>query len=71
MLEKELRVLHLDLKAVRKSVSSTLVELEKMPSKPTPKVSHFLQQGHIYFKNETSPNNVSPCEPNIKRHWSM
>jgi hypothetical protein len=38
MVQEELRVLHLHVKATRRRVS-----------KPTSTVTHFLQQGHTYF----------------------
>jgi len=50
VLEKEIRVLHLDLRAARKKTPHCLpeVELEHKVSKPIPAAVHFLQQGHTY-----------------------
>ena len=48
VLEKELRVLHLDLKTTRKRLSKLVYT-----------VTHFLQQeeiGHAYFNKATPPN---------------
>jgi hypothetical protein len=57
VLEKELKVIHFDLKTARRRLASVgrqegagslphWVELEQKTSKPTPTVMHFLQQGH-------------------------
>jgi hypothetical protein len=43
MVQEELRVLHLHQKAVRKLASQAG---RRRISKPTPTVTHFLQQGH-------------------------
>jgi hypothetical protein len=56
VLEKELRVLHLDPKAERRELSSR--QLGRV-SKPTPKVAHILQQGHTYFNKTTAPNSAT------------
>jgi hypothetical protein len=32
-------------------------------SKPTPPVTHFLQQGYTYFNKATSPNSAAPYRP--------
>jgi hypothetical protein len=42
VLEKELRTLHLDLKAARRSVSSAWIELDHRTSKLTSTVTYFL-----------------------------
>jgi hypothetical protein len=44
VLEKELRVLHLDSKATR--TDCFLQATRRRPPKPTHTVTHFLQQGH-------------------------
>ena len=54
VLEKELRVLHLHLKAVRRRLASSR---KKLPL-PTPTVTHFLQ-GHTSHK-ATSPSSATP-----------
>jgi hypothetical protein len=48
VLEKELRVLHLDLKVARRLTVPQWVESEhrRKPPKPIPTVTHFLLQGH-------------------------
>jgi hypothetical protein len=47
LLEKELGILHIDLKATRRRMSLLhCVELEHRILKATPTVTHFLQQGH-------------------------
>jgi hypothetical protein len=74
MLEKELRVLHLDLKAAKARLSSESsqdglspphwTELELCsPPKPTYTVKHFLQSGHTYFNKATLPNGPSKFKP--------
>jgi hypothetical protein len=65
MLEKELRVLHLDLKSTRKYWLLPWAELNHRTSEPTPKVTHFLQQGHTY-SNKNTPPNSTPCRPIIQ-----
>jgi hypothetical protein len=52
MVLKELRALHLVLKANRRRLASpgseeeAIFQVARRVSKPTPKVTHFLQQGH-------------------------
>jgi hypothetical protein len=50
MLEKEVRVLHLDRQAVGRELAET--------SKPTFTVTYFPQQGHPYFNKTTPPNSA-------------
>jgi hypothetical protein len=54
VLEKELRVLHLDLKTARRRLS-----------KPTPTMTHLLQQGHSYSNKAIPPNSATSCEASI------
>jgi hypothetical protein len=65
MLEKELRALHLDLKAARRRSLLHLPKFEHRPSKPTPTVTHFLQQGHTYFNKTRPPNDTTSHGPSI------
>jgi hypothetical protein len=57
--QEELRVQHLDGKAVK-----------RRPSKPSPTVTHFLQQGYTY-SNKDMPPNITPCWPSIQTLETM
>jgi hypothetical protein len=50
VLEKQLRVLHLDLNAAKRLSSTQLARL----SKTTPTMTHFLQQGHTCANKATA-----------------
>ena len=58
VLEKELRILHLDLKAARKK--TVFQASRRGVSNPTPTMTHFLQQGHTYSNEATPPNSATP-----------
>jgi hypothetical protein len=76
VLEKELRVLHLDPKAAReRTVFHRQLEegffhtgqnLSIDASKPTPTVTHILQQGHTYSNIATPPNSGTPWAKRIQ-----
>lgn len=59
VLEKELRVLYLYLKATGHWV---YFEHRRETSKPIPTVTYFRQQGHIYSNKSTPPNSATLCE---------
>jgi hypothetical protein len=60
---EELRVLHLVPKANRRLTPQAA---RRRVSKPTPTVTHFLQQGHTY-SNKTSPlNSAAPWAKHIQ-----
>jgi hypothetical protein len=60
VLEKELRVMHLDLKATRRDYFPGSQE-EGLKAYPT--VTHFLQQGNTYFK---IPHSTTPRAKHIQ-----
>jgi hypothetical protein len=62
MVPGKLRILYLHLKATRKTLTSTL----HRASKPTPTVTHFLQQGHTYSNKATPPNTAAPWVKHIQ-----
>ena len=62
VLEKELRVLHLNLKATGHELRHWHGLSIYETSKPTPTVTHFLQQGHTYLNEVTPPNSATPYE---------
>jgi hypothetical protein len=81
-LEKELRVLHLDPKAAKRRLCSAGSQEEPLilhwaevehfeTSNPTPIVTHFLQQGHIYLSKAIGPNSEAPHRPSIQAHESI
>ena len=69
VLEKMLKVLHLDLQATEDSTGHDLSIY--VTSKPTPTVAHFLQQSHTYSNKVTPPNNAIPYGSIIQMHESM
>jgi molecular chaperone GrpE (heat shock protein) len=56
-LEKELRVLHLVLKGTKRKNSFHMAR--KRVSKPTPTVTHFLQQGYTYSNKAIRPDSAT------------
>jgi hypothetical protein len=67
MLEKELRVLHLDLQAAEGDWD-TLATIEFMRSQSRPPVTHFPQQGHTYSNKTTHENSASRYGPSTHSH---
>ena len=63
MLEKELSVLHLEPIANRRRLA--LLAARSRISKPTPRVIHLLQQGHIYFNKAIPLNSATPWDIHI------
>jgi hypothetical protein len=61
MMLEEPGVLHLDWKAA--TVSHVA---RRRVSKPTPMVTHFLQQGHTYSNNAKPSNNATPWVKHIQ-----
>jgi hypothetical protein len=61
---EELRVLPLVLKAARRRLASRQLGLRVL--KPTPTVTHFLQQGHIDSNKATPPNSATPWAKHIQ-----
>ena len=61
----ELRALRLYLKAAEGDCVPHQV------SKPTPTVTHILQQGHTYSNKATSPNSATPYGLSMQTHESM
>ena len=55
---EELRVLHLVLKKQEKT--TVFQAARRRVSKPTPTVTHFLQQGHTYSNKAIPPNSAIP-----------
>ena len=55
---EELRVLHLVPKANRRRLADSHVARRRV-LKPTPTVTHFLQQGHTYSNKATPPNSAT------------
>jgi hypothetical protein len=60
MVPEELRVLHLIPKANRRKLAPTWL------SKPSPTVTHFLQQGHTYSNKAIQPNSATPWAKHIQ-----
>ena len=58
VLEKELRVTHLDLQATESDCGVSIYET----SKSTSTVTQFLQQGYTYSNKAIPPNSVIPYE---------
>lgn len=71
VLEKELRVLHLDLQAAgeRLCTGCSLSTCETLKSAPT--VTHFLYQGHIYSNKATPPKSATSYGLSIQTLDSM
>jgi hypothetical protein len=59
MMQEELRVLHLHLKAARRLTASHVVRRRVLL--PIPTVAHLLQQGHTYSNKATS----TPTRPHL------
>jgi hypothetical protein len=59
MMQEELRVLHLVLKADRRRLDIPQAAGRRV-SEPNPKVTHFLQQDHTYSKKAKPPNSAIP-----------
>jgi hypothetical protein len=55
MVQEELRVLHLHLKAAKTGFQAIRTRVLK----PTPTVTHFLQLGHTYSNKVISPNSAT------------
>ena len=68
VLEKELRVLHIDPKEAEGGCVS---HWHRRPQSLPPTVTHFLQQGHTYSNNATPPNSAPPYGRSIETHKSM
>jgi hypothetical protein len=58
MVQEELRVLHLYLKAVSGRLASRQLGLRVL--KLTPTVTHFFHQNHTYSNKATPPNSATP-----------
>jgi hypothetical protein len=72
VLEKELRILRLNLKAAEDDYIPHWVELEhRRPQSPPPIVAHFLQQGHTHSNKAVPPSSATPHEPSIQTQESM
>jgi hypothetical protein len=66
VLEKELRVLHLDPKAAGGDCVTHWAEPEHIRDlKSVAPVTHFFQQGHTYSNKATPPNSATLYEQNI------
>jgi hypothetical protein len=59
MVQEELRVLCLHLKAARRRLASKVL-------KSTPSVTYLLQQGYTYSNMTTPHNNATPCAKHIQ-----
>ena len=67
VLEKELRVLHLDPQAAERRLCATPgTAWVYETSKSTPTVTYFLQQGNTYFNKAIPPNSAMPYGPSIQ-----
>jgi hypothetical protein len=66
MLEKELRILYLDLKG--ETVSHIEYSRSIGDLRATSTVTHFLQKGLTYFKKAIPPNSVTAYGPSIQTH---
>jgi hypothetical protein len=66
VLEKELRVLHLDQQAAMRVYISHWAELEPRPPSLLHTVTYFFLQGHTYSNKATPPNSATPHGPNIQ-----
>jgi hypothetical protein len=64
MVQKELRILLLQLEALRRRLAPTW--LGGMSQDLLPTVTPFLQQGHSYSEIVTPPNNASPWAKHIQ-----
>jgi hypothetical protein len=78
MVLEELRVLYLDLKVARGRPSSGRQEeglfhtgWRHRASKPTPTVTHFLQQCYTYSNKATPPNSAISHRPSIFKYFTM
>ena len=60
----ELRVLHLVLKGNQKKTGFQAAR--RRVSKTTPKVTHFLKQGHTHSNKTTPPNRATPWAKRIQ-----
>jgi hypothetical protein len=66
VVEKELRVLHLDQMAAGRDIAMLVLAWDAETSKslpPMPPMTHFLQQSYTYSNKTTSPNSATPYEP--------
>jgi hypothetical protein len=71
VLDKELRVLYLDLKAGKKQPPSFALDRAGTKDfKVYPTEKCFLQQDHTYFNKDTPPNSVTLHSPDIQTHES-
>jgi hypothetical protein len=61
MVQEKLRVLQLYLKAACRILAARMRVL-----KPTPTVTHLLQQGHTYPTRATPLNNATPCAEHVQ-----
>ena len=76
VLEKDLKILHLDPKVSRRRLSSIdsqekaffyiVCNLNIGALKPTPTVTHFLQESHTYSNKVTPPNSATPWAKHIQ-----
>jgi hypothetical protein len=80
VLEKELRVLHLDPKAVRRLSSAGRQEIffcggqsssSRRSQSPAYTVTHSLQQGHTHFNKATPPNGPTSRGPSLCKPLHM
>ena len=71
VLEKELRVLHLDPMTAEGNCHSRASLSIYETSKSTSTVTHFLKQGHTHSNKATSPSSATLYGPSIQTHESM
>lgn len=71
VLEKELRVLHLHLKAGAGDCVDTGHSLNIKTSQPTFPLTHFLQHGHTYSNKAPPPNSATPYTTSIQAYEPM
>jgi hypothetical protein len=64
MVQEELRVLPLHLKAARRRLGFQAARMGIL--KPMPTVTHLLQQGHTYSNKAKSPNSATPWAKHIQ-----
>ena len=60
VLEKELRVLHLDMQATGSELRPWVSLEQRLPQSPSLKVTNFFQLGHTHFSKVTPPSSSNP-----------
>ena len=71
VLEKQLRILHLDPQAAGDCVPHWAWFEHKETSKPALTVTYFLKQGHTWSKKAIPPNIATFYGPSIQTHESV